>query len=558
MFFQGVRCQHRPWTYRPYLEVLESRTLLSVCTVDQLSDMGAGQGDHGDLRYCINWTNDHSGPDTITFAVTGTIYLESALPHVSDDLRIAGPGEKLLKIDAQQKARVFYVDFGVNASISSLTLTHGLTSSGEAGGAIYNAGNLVIENCTIADNSAWAFGGGIYNGGTLSISTCSISGNQLQAYFGAGGYYTWGGGIYNDVNGVLLINNSLISTNKIQYHYSWVALGAGIANRGKAVVVYSTISENSANPPRSDAFGGSGGGIFNSGNLLVDSSLISMNIAAGGIWGEGGGICNGASIYSPGSITISNSTIANNVANTTGLDNPAQSAGGGVYSMSPGTVIITNSTIAGNKSLGKESYKKGYGGGISATGVLQVHNSIVAGNEAKTSGNDLYGALTSSGYNLFGNSTGGSGYDQTDLLNVDPLLGPVADNGGPTKTMAVLPGSPAIDAGDNTGAPEWDQRGPGYPRIVNGIIDIGAFEVQQPSAIAVFGDAGKNATSAQFSCAATSEALKPVRSETWIDSCESRQGALAYCPPGFEPKIRIDDEYLTPVSVAAPVEVSMV
>src|SRR5262249_18212577 len=106
-----------------------------------------------------------------------------------------------------------------------------------------------------------------------------------------------------------------------------------------------------------------------------------------------------------------------------------------------------------------------------------IHNTIVAGNQALT-GPDLYGALGSSGYNLFGNSTGGSGYDPTDLLDVDPLLGPLQDNGGPTLTMALLPGSPAIDSGDNTDAPEWDQRGPGYSRIVNGTIDRGAFEVQ--------------------------------------------------------------------------------
>jgi hypothetical protein len=88
--------------------------------------------------------------------------------------------------------------------------------------------------------------------------------------------------------------------------------------------------------------------------------------------------------------------------------------------------------------------------------------------------------LTASGYNLISNSTGGSGYAPTDILDVDPLLGPLADNGGPTLTHALLPGSPAIDAGDPNPAdpPEWDQRGPGFPRIANGRIDIGAFEVQ--------------------------------------------------------------------------------
>jgi hypothetical protein len=103
-------------------------------------------------------------------------------------------------------------------------------------------------------------------------------------------------------------------------------------------------------------------------------------------------------------------------------------------------------------------------------------NSIITGNPGQV----LSGALTASGYNLISNSTGGSGYAPTDILDVDPLLGPLADNGGPTLTHALLPGSPAIDAGDPNPAdpPEWDQRGPGFPRIANGRIDIGAFEVQ--------------------------------------------------------------------------------
>jgi hypothetical protein len=109
--------------------------------------------------------------------------------------------------------------------------------------------------------------------------------------------------------------------------------------------------------------------------------------------------------------------------------------------------------------------------------MLHARNTIIAGNTALFSP-DLSGNLGSLGHNLIGNTQLGSGFDPTDLLNVDPLLGPLQDNGGPTKTMALLPGSPAIDAGDNTDASDWDQRGPGFPRIVNGIIDIGAYEVQ--------------------------------------------------------------------------------
>ncbi|HEV3203790.1 MAG TPA: choice-of-anchor Q domain-containing protein, partial [Gemmataceae bacterium] len=122
------------------------------------------------------------------------------------------------------------------------------------------------------------------------------------------------------------------------------------------------------------------------------------------------------------------------------------------------------------------------GGGLTNQGTLTTRNTILAGNTVggpgQNSGPDLGGNFGSQGYNLIGDPTGGSGFDATDLLNVDPLLGPLQDNGGPTQTMALLPGSPAVDAGDNANAPDFDQRGKGFDRIVGGTIDIGAFEAQ--------------------------------------------------------------------------------
>jgi hypothetical protein len=122
------------------------------------------------------------------------------------------------------------------------------------------------------------------------------------------------------------------------------------------------------------------------------------------------------------------------------------------------------------------------GGGLFNQGRLQTRNTILAGNTVdgpgQNSGPDLSGDLGSLGHNLLGISADGTGYDVTDLLDLDPQLGPLQDNGGLTQTMALLCGSPAIDAGDNTDAPDFDQRGEGYPRIVNGIIDLGAYEVQ--------------------------------------------------------------------------------
>ncbi len=122
------------------------------------------------------------------------------------------------------------------------------------------------------------------------------------------------------------------------------------------------------------------------------------------------------------------------------------------------------------------------GGGIALGVNTTLRNTIVAGNTA-SSRPDLSGTLAGSGYNLIGNTTGASGFAATDLLNVDPLLGPLLDNGGPTQTHALLSGSPAINAGEPAAPtsltfPKWDQRGAGFARIAVGRLDIGAFEVQ--------------------------------------------------------------------------------
>lgn len=143
-------------------------------------------------------------------------------------------------------------------------------------------------------------------------------------------------------------------------------------------------------------------------------------------------------------------------------------------------MTINNSTLAGNLASGGGYYPgSGYGGGIDNTvgaSALQIYDTILTDDTASADP-DLDGSVISLGHNLFGNMSGGSGFVSNDLVNVNPQLGLLQNNGGPTQTMALLPGSPAINAGDNTGAPTYDQRGPGFPRIVGGTIDIGAFEV---------------------------------------------------------------------------------
>src|SRR5262249_1701893 len=168
-----------------------------------------------------------------------------------------------------------------------------------------------------------------------------------------------------------------------------------------------------------EIFCGVGGGIWNSGTLMVSNSTLS---------GNGGGN-RGGGIWNSGTATVSNSTLSGNIANCDDF------SGGGIENS--GTLMVSNSTLFGNFAI------FGSGGIYNVTGTLDLRNTILAGNLVGGFGApDLLGPLTSSGYNLIGNTSGGSGYAPTDLLNVNPLLGPLANNGGPTLTHALLPGSP--------------------------------------------------------------------------------------------------------------------
>jgi hypothetical protein len=259
-----------------------------------------------------------------------------------------------------------------------------------------------------------------------------------------------------------------------------------------------------------DGGSGSGGGLYVSGGSLeADLSRLSGNRATGGDHGGapsdspgaiGQGLGGGIAVTGGALEVMSSAVLANQAADGgDGYSGTAPAAGGGLYNA--GAVVdVLDSTVAGNQA------PSGSGAGLynAALGTLTVtwatvsqnagqglvvaptatatslRNTILAGNG--TAG-DLNGLIASAGHNLIGDGRGGSGYADSDLVGtaeapIDPLLGPLQDNGGPTPTMALLPGSPALNAGDPSGAPAWDQRGPGYPRVVDGRIDIGAFEVQ--------------------------------------------------------------------------------
>jgi predicted outer membrane repeat protein len=428
----------RPWA----LEPLEGRIAPATITVLNANDSGAGS-----LRAAIEQANRDSAQDTIDFApaVTGTITLLSALPDLSTDMVLSGPGASALTVNRDTTvpgpdSPIFNVTSGTVVTISGLAITPSgygaiqnsgtltltdCTLSGNPGGgaledAISSSGTLTLSNCTLVDFPD----GVIQNSGTLTLTDCTLSGNST--------ILANGGGIWS--SGTLTLTDCTLSGNS-----TGLANGGGIWSSGTLTLTDCTLSGNSA--------GYDGGGIWSSGTLTLTDCTLNGNSAGGGT-SIGGG--NGGGIWSSGRLTLTDCTLSGN------------SAYGFVY----------------------RGTSPGQGGGIgvfSGTGNPQVTsiNSIFANSFGVVRGRNIYidpnsnGTFHSLGHNLFSDSPGLS-LDPTDLINTDPLLGPLADNGGPTFTQALLPGSPAIDAAAPVSGVTTDQRGIARPQ--GSAPDIGAFE----------------------------------------------------------------------------------
>jgi hypothetical protein len=382
------------------------------------------------LRNALASTNDGDTIDAT--GVSGTILLTSGELQINHNVTVNGPGAANLAVNRNAASRVF------------------------ENSAILNHGGLTLSDSTIISNHAFgtkpytASGGGIASsGGTLTVTNSVISSN-LE---GEGS----GGGVYAD-GAVVTVSNSTINSNG-------GGGGGGIAtNSAQLTVMNSTISGNHANGNQGIK-GAAGGGISNvGGTMTVTSSTISDNLTDGSGFGEGGGVYNNG-----GMLTVTNSTISGN-----GVNVPAQSGGGGGVYNSAGTLAVTNSTFSGNLAPPAQ------GGAIFNAAQATVGDAVL---NAGTSGGTILnngGTVASLGYNLASDDGGGVLTGPGDQINTDPMLGPLQDNGGPTFTHALLPGSPAINAGDPnfTPPPVYDQRGSPFNRIVNGRIDIGSFEVQ--------------------------------------------------------------------------------
>jgi predicted outer membrane repeat protein len=264
------------------------------------------------------------------------------------------------------------------------------------------------------------------------------------------------GGSYTHV--ISILNKALhVTLSKVTVQNGVASGGGGIINWGILTINNGIISKNFA----ASAYSAAGGGIYNSGTLTINNSTLSGNAGSTNF-------IYGGAIYNSGTLAINNSTLSgNSAAGFTG------GGGGGIYNS--GTAKISNTTFSGNSGSPN-------GGGIYNGGKVTLQNSIIANS---SSGGNCYGTMTSKGYNLSSDSA--CSFSNTgDLNNTDPKLGPLQNNGGPTRTMALPSGSPAIDAGNPAGCTDnhshllkTDQRGQPRPdKEDTGGCDMGAYESQ--------------------------------------------------------------------------------
>jgi len=425
--------------------------------------------------------------------------------------------------------------FGGKALTISASSVSGNSTAGDrsAGGGVYvsrfTSARITISESSISNNSTVgnsSSGGGLYVHGPrdfhfAEISDSTISGNSTS------GESSQGAGIFVTETD-LHISHSQIYDNSATGTDS---VGGGIYNStGTATVVASEIYNNTA--------ASHGGGIHHFGTeLTIADSLIAENTSSG----SGGGIYYRLLVSGPILIVADDQPLAAGyssikpeeinlyIQRSTISNNRASNNGGGIAGTNSIQFALLNSTISGNvaenrgggvylehgnaesplsRSTITENSSGDAGGGVFVMqGSLQLDHTIVAENTSSSFGHDItgfLGAVITPRYSLIGNSAGsgltrapiGSPDDEGNLIGgpssrteINPRLGPLADNGGPTPTHALLSVSPAIGAGDpallqgDAGTPEFDQRGAPFARVAEGRIDIGAFELQPEEGI---------------------------------------------------------------------------
>jgi hypothetical protein len=426
------------------LLALPAAAAATTINVTNANDSGVGS-----LRAAIKSANHLPGFDRIAIKAMGTIRVHSSLPDLEAHLAIRGPGPNLLAVNggALVGEPPLSVTSSADVFLRGISITHGHfrdTSIPHGPEGIANDGNLTVSRCRVGKMRYGTVA--IRNRGSLTLLHSTLGGNFYL--------YT---GIVND--GKLTVAHSSLAAQSVI-----------ILNRG-SLTVFDSALYGSVDPEH----GGGSTGIDNQGVALVRRSTLEAN--GDGIQNEGDLTIlqstmsgNEDAIGNSGTASISRSTVGNNF-------------GGGIGNS--GSLTVTQSTLAGN---GHDEFLGGPAigtGGPPSSAV--VKSTIIAysggtfGSEENCSGN-----VTSKGFNIADDGTCNLGA-QGDQPNTDPLLRPLGNYGGPTRTFALPKTSPAIDAGFG-GPAQTDQRGlarivdyPGVPTAAGGDnSDVGAFELQTP------------------------------------------------------------------------------
>jgi hypothetical protein len=355
---------------------------------------------------------------------------QHACKTISNALTLTLPGDSIFVAPATYHESNFFIPFELHIIGSDAKTTIVVGGNGGQGVVIGSEpkAKITISKMTFRGSTGLIdSGGGIYNCfGTLTVIDSIITGNRIR---GGNGIFGYGGGIYNCPSSTLTLINTTVSDNSAE-------IGGAICNGGMLTIINSTFSGNEAHQRR-------GGAIGNYGTLIITNSTFSGNVARSNKDSAfAAGILNGGLFQSAGTLVINNSTFSGNVARG--------GKGGGIFNVKGSTVVLQNSIVANN------------------------------------TGENCHGTLTSHGHNL--SSDGTCDFDRAgDLNDADPKLGRLRNNGGPTKTMALLPGSPAIDSGNPSGCTDGkghllktDQRGKPRPDKEDaGGCDRGAYERHQ-------------------------------------------------------------------------------
>jgi hypothetical protein len=409
-------------------------------TVVSCDDSASAITTPGTLRY---WVKNAVSGDAISLTDVpntcspSTITLQQGeLVVAQTNLTIFGPTDATVTISANHDSRIFkHTGTGI-LTVNSLTVQDGkYLNESAAGGCIYSAGRVDLAGTTVTgclaqqspgtDHTAMARGGGIFAKTSVNLNgDCRVSGNRADASGDPNSAGAFGGGIY---------------------------VGA------QFFAHYSTIDGNEA-VGDATLHNSNGGGVYVGTRITLRESTISNNKGqlTGGIVQQGAGFSN----------EITNSTISGNYSNVGvgGLDLVAESS-------------ISNSTIVFNQG--------GLFGGLrmqASSLALQLDSTIIAQNQGGLKGDLVFLATTLSGANNLVMTTNVAS-PPAGLITVtsDPRLAPLANHGGPTSTHALLPGSPALEAGNDTANLLYDQRGPGFSRkdtLITTWTDIGAYQVQ--------------------------------------------------------------------------------